>query len=70
MANLALTGLLLGQSDAARAYADFLPVSPPAFAFGSVLDGLRPLAALPIAVAPALKDAVSLLESHATLARG
>lgn len=69
MANLALTRLLLGQSDATHAFEGFVTVSPPGFAYVSVLDSLRPLAALPIAPAPALQDAVRLLEARASRLR-
>jgi hypothetical protein len=69
MADLALARQLLGQCDASRAYADFIATSPPGFALASVLDGLRPLAALPIAPAPTLQDALHMLEGYASRMR-
>jgi len=46
-ADLALLKVLQGSADARTAYAPFLALSPPAFAFDSALFALRPLASLP-----------------------
>lgn len=67
LADLALVEVLLGRSPAAVAYADFVSLSPPDFAYVSALAGLRPLAELPIpipSVARSLKEAVALLEDQ------
>lgn len=65
-ADAALIDLLLeNEKSPASAYAAFLSKSPPASAFTSVLDVLRPLAALELPVKPVLQDAVTLLEKRA-----
>jgi len=63
-ADLALLNVLLGRADAESAYAPFNELSPPAYAYTSALDGLRPLAALPMKTAQALKAAVTVLEAR------
>ena len=62
-ADLALLQVLTGRADATTAYAPFFALSPPGYAFGSALDGLRPLAASRLATAPALGAAIALLTS-------
>jgi hypothetical protein len=64
LADLALVEVLLGRSPAAVAYADFIALSPPDFAYVSALAGLLPLAKLPIPSAPSLGEAVALLEDR------
>jgi hypothetical protein len=64
LADLALLEVLLGNRPAALAYADFIALSPPDFAYASALAALRPLADLPLPTAPALKEAVALLASR------
>src|SRR5262249_34336283 len=54
-ADLALLRVLIDRTDAAIAYAEFCKLKPPAYAFTSALDGLRPLTALPTDAAPALQ---------------
>lgn len=63
-ADLGLLRLLRGDADAALAYAAFTALSPPGYAYGSTLDGLRPLAATLGAALPALHAAVDLLEQR------
>jgi len=64
LVDLALLDVLSGRVAARVAYADFLALSPPDFAYESALGGLRPLAELPIGVAPELKAAVALLQAR------
>jgi hypothetical protein len=64
LADLALLEVLLGRSSGAVAYADFIGLSPPHFAYASALASLRPLAELPVPSAPSLREAVALLESR------
>ncbi|CAM5781095.1 Caspase family protein OS=Rhizobacter sp. AJA081-3 OX=2753607 GN=HZ992_24855 PE=4 SV=1 [Rhizobacter fulvus] len=64
LADLALLEVLSGRTGAATAYVDFLALSPPDFAYESVLGGLRPLAELPIVTAPELNAAVELLQGR------
>jgi hypothetical protein len=64
LADLGLVEVLLGRSPAAVAYADFIALSPPDFAYVSALAGLRPLAKLPIPTAPFLQKAVALLQDR------
>src|SRR5262249_53456962 len=64
LADLALVEVLLGRSQPAAAYGDFIALSPPDFAYISVLAGLRPLAELPIPSAQSLREAVALLEDR------
>jgi hypothetical protein len=64
MADLALLEVLLGRRPAAVAYADFIDISPPDFAFASALASLRSLAELPTPCAIALREAVDLLEGQ------
>ena len=64
-ADWALVDLLLGKAkDASSAYALFNSKSPPDYAYGSVLDVLRPLAELDLPVGAALKEAVLMLEDR------
>ena len=63
-ADLALLKVLLGDADIASAYAPFYTLSPPAYAYASALDGLRPLAASSLETAAALKSAVAMLEAR------
>jgi hypothetical protein len=63
-ADLALIEVLLGRSQPAAAYAGFIALSPPDFAYVSALAGLRPLAKLPIPSALSLGEAVVLLENR------
>ncbi len=64
-ADLALLELLLGdaQTDVAAVYAPVLGRPQEAYVFDSMRDGLRPLAALPTAAAPALAQALALLDA-------
>ncbi len=64
IADLALVQVVLGQADPASAYAGFNSLSPPDFAYTSALAGLRLLAELPMKAAPAVRDAIRLLETH------
>ena len=64
MADLALLELLLGRRTASAVYADFLGASPPDFALTSAIAALKQLADLKIPVAPALGDAVKVLEDR------
>jgi hypothetical protein len=64
LADLALVEVLLGRRQPAAAYADFIALSPPDFAYISALAGLRPLAELPIPIAQSLREAVALLEDR------
>jgi hypothetical protein len=64
LADLALLEVLLGRRTASTAYADFVGSSPPDFALTSAIAALKPLAELNIAPAPALGDAVNLLEER------
>jgi hypothetical protein len=64
LADLALLEVLSGRSAPSAAYADFLALSPPDFAYDSVLGGLRPLVELPLATAPELAAAVALLQAR------
>jgi len=64
LADLAMVQLVLGQTSPASAFAGFNSLSPPDFAYTSVLAALRPLAELPLTTAPAIKDAVNLLEGR------
>jgi hypothetical protein len=63
-ADLALVEVLLGRRQPAAAYADFIALSPPDFAYFGVLTGLRPLAELPIPSARSFREAVALLEDR------
>ncbi|MDM0029469.1 hypothetical protein [Variovorax saccharolyticus] len=63
-ADLAMIEVLLLRSAPEAAYAQFLGLGPPDFAYVSALAGLRPLAALDIGSASALKAAVDLLEAQ------
>ena len=63
-ADLALLRLLQGGGDAGTAYAAFNALSPPAYAYASALDGLRPLAAALGPSVPALLAAVDLLDER------
>lgn len=63
-ADLALLRVLTRQAEPEVAYVPFLALSPPAFAFGSALDGLRPLVEAKVATAPALGVAIELLISR------
>ncbi len=67
-ADLAMLQLLLDRADPAAAYARFLALSPLGWVFPSVLDGLRPLAALPALAGWPLQQAVALLEERQALA--
>jgi hypothetical protein len=69
MADLALLEVLLGRRTASAAYTDFLGASPPDFALTSAIAALKPLAERKIAVAPALGDAVKVLEDRLKLLR-
>lgn len=64
LADLALIEVLLGRRSAAAAYAEFIELSPPEFAYTSALAALRPLAELPMPSATALRDAMALLEGR------
>lgn len=64
LADLALLEVLLGRLGASAAYRGFLALPPPDFACASALGGLRPLAALPIGVAPQLQAAASMLQAR------
>jgi hypothetical protein len=68
-ADLGMIEVLTLRSPPETAYAQFLALGPPDFAYVSALAALRPLAALDIAGGPALKAAVSLLESRLTRLR-
>jgi hypothetical protein len=63
LADLALVEVLLGRSEPAAAYAHFIALSPPDFAYISALASLRPLVELPIPSAT-LRAAVALLEDR------
>lgn len=63
-ADLALMRVLTSQAEAETAYAPFLALSPPDYAFGSALDGLRPLASSEISTARSLDRAIGLLMSR------
>jgi hypothetical protein len=65
--DLALLRVLTGKAVAVSAYEPFFGQSPPDFAFGSALDGIRPLAAVNLTTASSLQDAVALLESKRRL---
>jgi hypothetical protein len=64
LADLSLVEVLLGRSQPAAAYADFIALSPPDFAYISALAGLRPLVELPIPSAQSVRAAVALLEDR------
>lgn len=64
LADLALLEVLLGRRSASVAYADFVGASPPDFALTSAIAALKPLTELNIPPAPALRDAVDLLEER------
>lgn len=64
LADLALLEVLLGRSTAAAAYAQFIAMSPPDFAYASAVATLRPLADLPVSSTSALQEAVTLLEGR------
>jgi len=64
LADLALVEVLLDRSPATVAYADFIALSPPDFAYVSALAGLSPLAKLPIPSASSVGEAVALLEDR------
>jgi hypothetical protein len=64
LADLALVQLLLRRTDPATAYAPFNQLSPPAFAYSSVLAGLRTLADLPMSASGSIREASALLESR------
>jgi hypothetical protein len=64
LADLALIEVLLGRCRPDTAYADFIALSPPDFAYVSALDALRPLAELPVSTAPSLNDAAALLQGR------
>jgi hypothetical protein len=63
-ADLALVNALLENEDGRSAYVVFLRKVPPAYAFKSVLDVLRPLAALPWPLRESLTQAVEFLEER------
>jgi hypothetical protein len=63
-ADLALLQVLTGHAEPMSAYAPFVALSPPGFAFNSALDGLRPLASSTIASAPTLNAAIGLLTAR------
>jgi hypothetical protein len=63
-ADFALVTVLLEKADPISAYASFVSTSPPAYAYKSVVDVLRPLAELEWRVAPALKDAIAYVEER------
>jgi hypothetical protein len=63
-ADLALVKLLLGAGDPAGTYAAFNEKSPPAYAYNSALDLLRPLSQIGLPVKDALTEAVTLLEAR------
>lgn len=63
-ADLAMIEVLTLRSPPDAAYAPFLALGPPDFAYVSALAGLRPLAGLDIAGAGAMKSAVGLLEAR------
>ncbi len=63
-ADLALLQVLTGRAPASTAYAPFLALSPPGYAFGSALDGLAPLAASTIATRESLQAAITELSSR------
>jgi hypothetical protein len=63
-ADLAMIEVLMLRSPPEVAYAQFLGLGPPDFAYVSALAALRPLAALEIDGASALKGAVGLLEAQ------
>jgi hypothetical protein len=64
LADLAMVELLLGISEPSAAYASFNILSPPDYAYTSVLAGLQPLAELDLPIAGKLKEAVALLEQR------
>jgi hypothetical protein len=66
LADLAMVELLLGVSEPAAAYASFNTLSPPDYAYSSVLSGLQPLAKLELPNADRLNEAVLLLEERLT----
>lgn len=63
-ADLALLEVLTGGRPAAEAYAPFLDMAPPEFAYTSVLSALQPLAALPLPCAEQLSAGLSLMRSR------
>jgi hypothetical protein len=63
-ADLALLRMLTRGEEPESAYAIFLSLSPPRYAFESALDGLRPLAALPLSSSRKLQAAVALLKAR------
>jgi hypothetical protein len=63
-ADLALLRILRQKMEVPLAYAPFVALSPPDYAYSSALDGLRPLAELPIADAPMLQAAMDFLEKR------
>jgi hypothetical protein len=69
LADLALVEVLPGRSQPAAAYADFIALSPPDFAYISALAGLRPLVELSIPSAKYLREAMALLEDRLTRLR-
>jgi len=69
-ADLAMIEVLTLRSAPEAAYAQFLTLGPPDFAYVSALAGLRPLAALDIPSAAALNSAVGLLEVRLSQLRG
>lgn len=64
MADLGLLEVLLDLAPPRVAYASFLSVRHEVFTIASVLDGLQPLADLPIKVAPALQEAARLVRDQ------
>lgn len=63
-ADLALLEVLMGRADASTAYATFISLKPPGYAFSSVLDGLHPLVLKQVATKPGIQAAIELLESR------
>ena len=61
-ADLALLLVLTGQP-VSTAYAPFFALSPPGYAYGSALDGLRLLATSTVSTAPLLQEAIAELTS-------
>jgi len=69
-ADLAMIEVMTLRSPPEAAYAQFLGLGPPDFAYVSALAGLRPLAALDIPGASAVRSAVELLEARLARLRG
>jgi hypothetical protein len=64
-ADLALVNVLIQKEPAQSAYSGFLEKSPPAYAFKSVLDVLRPLAHLPWKMADTFGELTAYIEERA-----